>query len=227
MIGKLSLILAALAFASLLCAGSVVAAQQQPAAPATPPAAAAGADESATDDPGADEGAAAGGQTQQQQRRRMVTTTTAQLKVGDKTIGMTSGILKTDSPDYESIAKLNEGDVLLLTRSQTIKLKTDLPMSFGDVTIKTENVAKGYAGVYGIWLKKSADGWTLVFNERADVWGTMYDPAANVAEVPAAYASLAEPTEALKFELPQSGNGGAIKISWGEHEWTAPFTILN
>jgi len=49
---------------------------------------------------------------------------------------------------------------------------------------KTENVAKGYAGVYGIWLKKTAKGWNFVFNQKPDVWGTMYDPAANVGEVP-------------------------------------------
>lgn len=194
-------------------------AAQEPAKATAPAEAESG--ESVTSDPGADDGA------QQQRRRRMVTTTTAQLKIGDKTIGMVAGILKTDSPDYESIAKLGAGDVLLLTRSQAIKLKTDLPMTFGDVTLKTENVAKGYAGVYGIWLKKTADGWHFVFNEKPDLWGTMHDPAADVAEVPVTYTKLAEPTEALTFELPQEGQGGAIKISWGEHEWAAPFTLAD
>lgn len=224
--GKANLCLAlTLAIVGLTCA--IGWAQQQPAA--TPPAeSATPAEESVTDDPGADDaGASSGANQQQQQRRRIATSTSAQLKIGEKTIGMSSGILKTDSPDYEAVSNVGEGDVLLLTRSQTIKLKTDLSLAFGDVTIKTENVAEGYAGVYGIWLKKTKDGWNLVFNERADVWGTMYDAAANVAEVPATYAKLAEPTDALKFELPQSGDGGSIKISWGEHQWIAPFTLAN
>ena len=163
----------------------------------------------------------------QQRRRRFVTTTSAELKLGEKSISMVTGIQKADSPDYEAISKLKDGDVLLLTMSQTIKLKTDVPLSFGAVTLKTENVAKGYAGVYGIWLRKTADGWNLIFNERPDVWGTMYDPAADVAEVSVAHKSLSEPTDALKFELPQDGQGGTLRIAWGEHEWTAPFTLAN
>jgi hypothetical protein len=222
-----SIWLAALLVAGVLVGVSSAWAQQTPA-PASPPADATPAEESVTDDPGADDGGAdAGAQQQQQQRRRMVTTTSAQLKIGDKAIALTTGILKTEGPDYESIAKLGDGDVLRLTRSQAIKLKTDFPMTIGDVTLKTENVAAGYAGVYAIWLKKTADGWHFIFNEKADLWGTMYDPSADVAEVPVTYATLGEPTDALKFELPQDGQGGAIKISWGEHEWTAPFTIAN
>jgi len=158
-------------------------------------------------------------------RRRFVTTTTAQAKVGDKTISLVAGILKTGSPDYETIGKLKDGEVLLLTRSQVFKLKTDLPLTFGNVTLKTENVAAGYAGVYGIWMKKTSDGWHFIFNQKPDMWGTMYDPAADVAEIPVTYSKLDEPTKALKFEIPEKDNAGELKISWGEHQWVAPFTL--
>jgi hypothetical protein len=218
---RLGLTLSAIVLWSCV-AGAFNAQAQQTPTPSEPESAA-----PSEADPGDTPAAGPGAGQEQQRRRRLVTTTSAQLKIGDKTISLNMGILKTDSPDYAAIANLKDGDVLLLTRSQTLKLKSDLPLTFGDVTLKTENVAEGYAGVYGIWIRKTAEGWDFVFNERPDVWGTMYDPAADVAEVPVSYAKLSEPTDALKLSLPQDGRGGALKITWGEHEWTAPFTLAD
>ncbi len=158
-------------------------------------------------------------------RRRAQTTTNAVLKIGDKSISMLAAILKTTGHDYKEITNVKEGQVLQLTRSQSIKLKTDLPLTFGNLTLKTENVAKGYAGVYGVWLKKTATGWNFVFNEKPDVWGTMHDPAANVGEIPAEYSKLDPPNDAMKFELTQEGQGGTLRIVWGEHQWSAKFTV--
>lgn len=159
------------------------------------------------------------------QRRRLQTTTTATLKFGDKNISMLAAVLKADAPDYASIDKLQEGEILELTRSQAIKLKTDLPLAFGDLTLKTENVAKGYAGVYGIWIKKTADGWAWVFNEKPDVWGTMHDPAADAGEIKVEHGTPEKTDEAMKFTIAQEGQGGTITISWGAHQWSAKFTI--
>lgn len=159
------------------------------------------------------------------QRRRVQTTTTAVLKFGDKNISLLSAILKTSGHDYQEIVNVKDGAVMPLTRSQVIKLKTDLALTFGEVTLKTENVAKGYAGVYGVWLKKTATGWNFIFNQKPDVWGTMYDASANVGEIPAEYTKLDPPTEALAFAIVQEGQGGVLKISWGEHQWSAKFTL--
>jgi hypothetical protein len=161
------------------------------------------------------------------QRRRAQTTTNALLKFGDKNISLLAAILKTSGHDYKELPNVKEGEVVQLTRSQVIKLKSDLPLTIGDLTLKTENVAKGYAGVYGIWLKKTAAGWNFVFNQKPDVWGTMYDPAANVGEVPVEYSKLDPPNDAMKFEITQEGQGGALKILWGEHQWIAKFTIAH
>ncbi len=159
------------------------------------------------------------------QRRRVQTTTTALLKIGDKDIGLLAAILKTTGHDYKEIPNVKEGEVLPLTRSQAIKLKTGLPLTFGDLTLKTENVAKNYPGVYSIWLKKTATGWNFIFNQKPDVWGTMHDATANVGEIPVEYTALTPPTEALAFALTQEGQGGTLKITWGEHQWSAKFTF--
>jgi len=74
-------------------------------------------------------------------------------------------------------------------------------------------------------MKKTADGWHFIFNQKPDMWGTMYDPAADVAEIPVTYSKLDAPTKALQFEIPQEGQSGEVKISWGEHQWVAPFTL--
>lgn len=201
-------------------------AQNQPPATTTPPADAAASGEDAPLESASPGGEGATAEQQARQRRRIQTTTTAALKMGDKNINMVAAILKADAPDYASVAKLKEGEVLQLTRSQAIKLKTELPLAFGDLTLKTENVAKGYAGVYSIWIKKTADGWAFVFNQKPDVWGTMYDPAANVGEIPVEHGVPEKAGEAMKFALVQEGQGGTLKISWGEHQWSAKFTLV-
>lgn len=199
---------------------------QQPAQTTNPPAEAAASGEDAPLEGASN---AAGGGTadaQARARRRMQTTTTATLKIGDKNISMLAAILKADAPDYALIDKLKEGEVLQPTRSQAIKLKTDLPLTFGDVTLKTENVAKGYAGVYSLWIKKTADGWAFVFNQKPDVWGTMYDAAANVGEIKVEHGAPEKTDEGLKFAIEQKDtSGGTIKISWGAHQWSAKFTL--
>ncbi len=212
--------------AVLLCVEAQVCfAQQQPAQTTTPPADVAAGGEDAPLE-GASNAAGGTAEAQARARRRMQTTTTAALKIGDKNISMLAAILKADAPDYALIDKLKEGDVLQITRSQAIKLKTDLPLTFGDVTLKTENVAKGYAGVYSLWIKKTADGWAFVFNQKPDVWGTMYDAAANVGEVKVEHGAPEKTDEGLKFAIEQQGtDGGTIKISWGAHQWSAKFAI--
>jgi hypothetical protein len=161
----------------------------------------------------------------QRQRLRMRLITRAEYTVGDAAISLNTGKLPVDGPDYPQLASMESGDVVLTTRSQAIKLKTDLPLTFGDLTLETENVAENYAGVYGIWIKKTDDGWSFVFNEKPDVWSTMYDSTADVGEVPVDYAKLDEPNEEMKFEISEADGGHHLRLTWGVHQWTAPFTI--
>jgi hypothetical protein len=195
-------------------------AQQKPAGDA--PQAAASGEDAPLNSSGPESTEAA---ARARQRRRAQITTTALLKMGDKNVSLLAAILKSTGHDYKEIGNVKEGEVLQLTRSQAIKLKTDLNLTFGDLTLKTENVAKGYAGVYSVWLKKTAAGWSFVFNEKPDVWGTMYDASANVGEIPVEYTAVNPPTEALAFALTQEGQGGVLKITWGQHQWSAKFTF--
>lgn len=149
----------------------------------------------------------------------------ASLKIKDKEILIIYGDLTTKSADYKQFASMKDGDVLKPTQSIAYKLKSGVGLKFGDTVIKSENAAKGYPGVYSLWLKKSGDGWKLVFNNEADVWGTMYNAAANAAEVTLTTGKPAADVEKLVIELKAEGDsGGTFRMAVGDHEWTAKFT---
>lgn len=157
-------------------------------------------------------------------RRRMGNI--AKLEVDDKTIAISYGDTLADGPDYPKVATTEDGATVKLTKSIVTKLKTEHDLQFGEVSIKTGNAAKDYPGVYGLWLKRVGDGWHLVFSDYADVWGTQHFPEGDVAEVPLAYAKADEAADAYTVNVDEAEGGGTIRITWGDHEWTAAFTIV-
>ena len=106
------------------------------------------------------------------------------LALGGKNVRVLFGELELVSADREWFDRTPEGGVFQYPSSRCMKFFTDLDLAFGETRIAAGNLAPGYPGVYGLWLKKTAGGWRLVFNEEGDVWGTMHDPAKDVAEVP-------------------------------------------
>lgn len=179
----------------------------------------------------------------QQRRRRFRTTDEAKLTIGDKDVKVAYSLrLLTTGPDYPGVEAAKDGQVVVLTESAPPKLKTDLSLMFGDALVKTENVAKDYPGVYGLWLKRVGEGWHLVFNEKADAWGTMHDPASDAAEIEVEYSHDAEAAKtiaalrddpegkgaSIKAILEADGDaGGTLRIEWGAHAWTAAFKVAS
>jgi DUF2911 family protein len=162
---------------------------------------------------------------QRRRGRRGLASSSAQLALGDKNVRVLFGELKVGSPDYQSFERTAEGAVFEYPGSRCMKLFTDLDLQFGATKVAAANVAPDYPGVYGLWLKKTADGWRLVFNEEGDVWGTMHDPAKDVAEVPLEIAKLDAPQEELDVTLAEDGEkGGVLRIAWGDTAWSARFT---
>ena len=133
-----------------------------------------------------------------------------------------------DGPDFAQIASAKPGDVVRFLDDMAIKLTTDLPLVFGSLQVPTGNVAAGYPGVYSLWLKRTEQGWSLLFNQKPDVWGTQHRPDADLGEV-ALELHLAEPASdrlSAKIEETVAGQGDAIlRLTWGPHTWSAPFRI--
>ena len=91
----------------------------------------------------------------------------------------------------------------------------------------TDNLAPDFPGSYGLWLRASGPGWTLVFNNEPDSWGTQHDPAFDAAEVDIDHTH-GGPYEERPLGvslLPVGDDEGRLVIVWGQHVWAADFTI--
>lgn len=110
-----------------------------------------------------------------------------------------------------------------------------MALRFGDRVVPAANVASDFAGLYSFWLRApeagtgdgdGREGWRLVFNDEADVWGTQRDPERDRVEVPLAHEVVATEAKELTVVLlaTAGGAGGTLELRWGPHRWTAPFT---
>ena len=128
--------------------------------------------------------------------------------------------------EFAGVGTLADGEVLKLTRAAVLRLRNELSLRFGDVAIPTGNLAPGFPGSYGLWLKRRGDGWRLVFNHEADSWGTQHDPAFDAAEIDLSYSQDGLATRPLGAALvPTAADAGRLVIHWGAHQWEAHYTI--
>lgn len=160
-----------------------------------------------------------------QRRGRRRGPNVVKMNLGDEEISLMSSFLTTDSPDYAGIAALQDGEVLGFTQSAVLKLKTKPSIRLADALLRTSNVSEGYAGVYGLWLKKTGAGWRIVITEKPDVWGTMFRVEDVFAEIAVDYRILEESVDSLTLGLSEEGEGGILSIAWGEHRWSTAFSL--
>ena len=131
-----------------------------------------------------------------------------------------------DHDDFAALATMGDGDVVRLTQGAVIRLRHEVPLQFGDTSIPMENLAPGFPGSYGLWLKRVGDGWHLVFNHEPDSWGTQHDPAFDAEEIELEHSEDGLATRSLGATLiPITAESGRLVIHWGAHEWAADFTI--
>lgn len=142
--------------------------------------------------------------------------------------------LEVTGRDFAHLVSVKTDSVVRVIDGAVIRLETDVPLHFGDQVLDTGNVGLADSpGAYGVWLKRTADGWTLVFNDEPDAWGTQHDPLFDAAEVTARYVqsdlvddSIRDATRALSTSVVMTGpDQGQFVLVWGPHEWTADFTV--
>ena len=134
--------------------------------------------------------------------------------------------LAVDEVDYPNLESTPDGAVVELIRAPVLRLRSDVALRFGRSELPTANLAAGFAGSYGLWLKRVGDGWSFVFNDEPDSWGTQHDPAFDAAEVAAGYSRAAGAFRPLGITLaPAGADGGRLVVHWGPHEWAADFTV--
>ena len=131
-----------------------------------------------------------------------------------------------EDEDYPNVAGVQDGAVVGMIRSPVLRLKSDVPLRFGTTDIPTGNLAPGFAGAYGIWLRKAGDGWRFVFNHEPDSWGTQYDSSFDAGEIAVDYTRTAGSFRPLGATLVPTGpDRGRLVVHWGPHEWSADFAV--
>lgn len=135
--------------------------------------------------------------------------------------------LGTDGVDFAALESIADGDLVQLTQGAVIRLRSETPLRFGDTLVPIGNLAPGFPGSYGLWLRAAGSGWTLVFNNEPDSWGTQHDPAFDAAEVDVAHTYGGPHQERpLSVSLaPVDDAAARLEIHWGRHTWAADFTI--
>lgn len=131
-----------------------------------------------------------------------------------------------DHDDFAAIGALDDGDVMRLTEAAVNRLRTDVPLRFGNVSIPTGNLSPDFAGSYGLWIQRRGSGWRLVFNNEPDSWGTQHDPEYNAAQTELTYSRTGPTDRPLGARLvPTSASSGQLVIHWGPHQWAADFVV--
>ncbi len=149
----------------------------------------------------------------------------AKVTIAEKEIRALCPPLKSDTPEYQSLDTLADGAVFGYTTGRAIKFQTHGDLAFGDTIVKTANHVENYPGTYSVWLKRSGDGWKLVFNSDSDIWGSQRLAEADVAEVPLVASVPDAPSETFQAALDAKDSGGTLTIRWGTHQWSADFAV--
>lgn len=135
--------------------------------------------------------------------------------------------IDVEDEDYPTLAETPDGAVVEMIRAPVLRLKSDVSLRFGDADVPTGNLAPGFAGAYGVWLRRDGAGWRFVFNHEPDSWGTQHDPDFDAAETPVEYSRAAGSFRPLGATLVPTGHDrGRLVVHWGPHEWAADFTAV-
>lgn len=208
--------LASLAFlAALFLAAVPIAAQEQSpssrseSAPATAQA--------------ADSDAEASAAARRERFRRLRYGNLAETELAGRQLRISWPDLLTDSDDYRAFESLGIGEVAAWNSGRAVKLLTHASLSFDGVVVPYGNASPDYPGVYSLWPKRTADGWSLVFNGEADIWGSQRDATADAVETPLEHSTADEPTEKLTIEFLEIAPGAVLRIAWGDHQFLAAF----
>jgi Protein of unknown function (DUF2911) len=135
-------------------------------------------------------------------------------------IGNTSIIINYSRPSMRG--RVIFGEVVPWNRfwrtgaNQATKITINHPLNFNGKILP--------AGEYSIFTMPSQAGWTMMFNREANIWGTDYNPAHDVLQVPMQVEHLGEPVELMKIEVVPTAKGGAINIIWERIKASAQFT---
>ena len=81
------------------------------------------------------------------------------------------------------------------------------------------------AGTYTLWTIPRPEGWTLIINKQTGQWGTIYDPAQDLARVPMHDEAPAAREEQFTITLEPGEPGAVLRLRWDDREAWVPIEI--
>lgn len=98
------------------------------------------------------------------------------------------------------------------------QFRTDVDLVMGGVTIP--------AGTYTLWTVPTRSGpWKLVINRQTGQWGTVYDPAQDLARIDLRTETLATPVDRFTISVEPQAQGGVLALAWDQTRAWIPFTV--
>ena len=111
------------------------------------------------------------------------------------------------------------GRVWRLGANASTTLRTEGELTLGGTVIPP--------GTYSLFAEPGATSWTLIVNRQSGQWGTMHDPAQDLARIPMTVRSLTAPVEAFTMWLVPEAAGsarGRLVLAWGNVEASVPWS---
>lgn len=117
------------------------------------------------------------------------------------------------------------GEVWRLGANWATRLTLDFDVRFGDLDVPR--------GEYTLFLLPRDDGGELIVSRQTRQWGTDYDPAHDFGRTPLDRRTLGEAVRSLAVtlepHLPTEEGAvpsGALRVTWGEAEYSTPWRML-
>lgn len=101
--------------------------------------------------------------------------------------------------------------------NQATQLMADRELEIGGATVP--------AGTYTLWTIPAPSGWKLVINRQHGQWGTVYDPAQDLARVDLPTERVSTPVERFTIEVTPTSRGGVLTLVWENTRARIPFTV--
>jgi len=100
--------------------------------------------------------------------------------------------------------------------NQATHLRTSFDMTFGGVPVTR--------GTYTLWTLPSPAGWKVILNKQTGQWGTVYEPALDLARFDAAVEQTPAVVDTFTITLQATGRtSGVMKLAWEHTAVTVPF----
>lgn len=112
---------------------------------------------------------------------------------------------------------LPAGQVWRTGANQATHFRTDRDLLVGGTRVP--------AGAYTLWTIPGPTEWTLIVNRQTGQWGTVYDPAQDLARVPMKVERLARPVETFAIAVEPQGAGSVLALTWENVRATVPVAV--